>query len=125
MVLCIIPPNLRLLAEICKESERESRSARTDGRMDGRNDRRQYPLGAFEAKYSNPFQENDRFYTGLIVFTMALLQLLVSLRIPILFYWYHCILTSVTKTISAWLPLVRYDFVRSKVIFQPVVVENW
>ena len=34
MVLCIIPPNVRLIAEILKELGWERRSERTDGRMD-------------------------------------------------------------------------------------------
>ena len=36
MVLCIIPPNFRLIAEILKEFERERRSGRTDGPPAGR-----------------------------------------------------------------------------------------
>ena len=34
MVMCIILPNFRLIAEILKELERERRSGRTEGRAD-------------------------------------------------------------------------------------------
>ena len=43
MVIYIIPPNVRLMAEIRKVLERWRRSGRTDGREDGRNEQRQYP----------------------------------------------------------------------------------
>ena len=38
MVMCIIPPNFRLLAEILKELERERRSGWTDRQTDRRTD---------------------------------------------------------------------------------------
>ena len=50
MLLCIIPPNFRLIAEIFKELERELPSGRTEGRADGRNDRRQYRSGRWRPR---------------------------------------------------------------------------
>ena len=72
MVLCIIPPNFRLLAEILKELEREHCSGRTDGLMVGqtdgqmarRNDRGQYPSTPMAAEGKKNSAESDLLLLG-------------------------------------------------------------
>ena len=49
MVLCTIPLNCRLMAEVLKELEQERRSGRTAGR----NDRGQYPSAPMAADGNN------------------------------------------------------------------------
>ena len=63
MVLCIIPPHFKLIAEILKELERERRLGRTDGRTQWPTIIPVGPMAADGKKYYKPGTYRSGYYT--------------------------------------------------------------